>query len=111
MFVSYEERTITPKYDPLDPDIPLEASLLSFDNEQDRRAYKRLVEDNSVRKSINFTNVRKVKTNPEAKNHIYDIENLGLTFAYSKATQSNVYRAEYINNPACCGRLGGMFDV
>jgi len=97
MFVSYEERTITPKYDPLDPDIPLEASLLSFENEKDRKEYKNLVEDNLVRKSINFTNVRKVKTNPEAKNHIYDIENLGLTFAYSKSTQSNVYRAEYVN--------------
>jgi len=97
MFVSYEERTITPKFDPLDPDIPLEASLLSFDDEQDRKAYKQLVEDNFVRKSINFTNVRKVKTNPEAKNHVYDIENFGITFAYSKATQSNIYRAEYIN--------------
>jgi cell surface protein SprA len=97
MFVSYEERTITPKWDPLDPDIPLEASLLSIENEEDRKNYKNIVEDNAVRKSINFTNVRKVKTNPEAKNRFYDIENFGLTFAYSKASQSNVYRAEYIN--------------
>ncbi len=97
MFVSYEERTITPRYDPLDPDIPLEASLLSFDEEEDRENYRNLVQDNMVRKSINFTNVRKVKTNPEAKKHIYDVENLSFTYAYSRTDQANVYRAQYIN--------------
>lgn len=97
LYASYEERNITPKYDPLDPDIPLDASLLSIKDEEDRKNYKKIVEDNMTRKSLNFTNVRKVKTNPEAKSHIYDIENLAFTFAYSETNQSNVYRQQYVN--------------
>ncbi len=97
VFVSWEERTITPQFDPLDPDIPLEASLLSFRNEENRQEYRSLVEDRITRRSINFTNVRKVKTKEDAKKHIYDIENFAFTFAYSEAEQSNVYRAQYVN--------------
>ena len=97
MFVSYEDRKITPRFDPLDPDIPLEASLLGYDDETERDAYKKIVTDRTQRKSLNFSNVRKVKVKEDARKHIYDIENFSLTFAYSEAVQTNVYRAEYLN--------------
>ncbi|NJN26053.1 MAG: cell surface protein SprA [Cyclobacteriaceae bacterium] len=95
MFVSYENRKITPKYDPLDPDIPLKSSLAAIEDLDERREYKKITQDRLERKSINFTNVRKVKTNEESKSHIYDIENFSLTYAYAEAKQTNVNIESY----------------
>ncbi|MEQ8546894.1 MAG: cell surface protein SprA [Cyclobacteriaceae bacterium] len=90
MFVSYEKSRSTPQFDPLDPDTPLEASLQSFDTDAERDAYARIVEDRSTRRSINFTNVRKEKVKEDAKSHIYDVENLAFSYAYSDVVTSNV---------------------
>jgi cell surface protein SprA len=96
MFVSYENRKITPHFDPLDPDIPLESALNAIEDPQERQDYKKLAQDRTERRSINFTNVRKVKTKEGAKSHIYDIENLSVTYAYADATQSNVNTESYV---------------
>ncbi len=97
MYVSYEHSKMTPKWDPLDPDIPLEASLQSFDTEAERDAYRKKVEDNTFRRSISFNNVRKVKVKEDAVPHLYDIENWAFSYAYSEITRSNVNLANYIN--------------
>ncbi len=89
MFISYENTTINPNYDPANPDLRLEAALKSFNSDAERDAYLKKIQDQSVRRSLNFTNVRKVKTNKDAKSHIYDIENFAFTYAYSEATQTN----------------------
>lgn len=90
MFVSYEKSTSTPQFDPLDPDTPLEASLEIFNTSEEKKNYKRLVEERSTRRSINFTNVRKEKVNPEAKQHFFDVENLGFSYSFNEAVSSNV---------------------
>ena len=95
MYVSYQNRKITPNFDPLDPDIPLESALQAIEDPQERKEYKKITQDRLERRSINFTNVRKVKTKEGARSHIYDIENLSLTYAYSDATQSNVNTESY----------------
>ncbi len=89
MFVSYENSRVTPQFDPLDPDVPLEASLEAFDTEEERNRYRKIVEDRTERRSINFTNVRKQKVNPDANNHFFDIENLAFSYAYSDVITSN----------------------
>ena len=114
MLVSYENTTINPKYDPANPDMRLEAALKSFSTEKEREAYKRLIRDRTVRRSINFTNVRKVKVNPESKSRIYDIENLAFNYSYSEATRRSftieesvqrIYKggAAYSFSPAATG--------
>lgn len=95
MYVSYQSSTITPEYDPLDPDVPLEASLAAIDDPEKRAEYEDMVIDETVRRSINFTNVRKIKTREDAKSRIYDIENFSLSYAYSDVTQSNYQTASY----------------
>jgi cell surface protein SprA len=102
MYVSYEKTTITPKYDPANPDIKLDAALLSLpaentgdENEYTRDEYLDIVTDQTTRKSINFTNVRKVKLNPEAKKHIWDIENFAFTYAYSEVLRTNFNLEHY----------------
>lgn len=89
MFISYENTTINPNFDPANPDLRLQAALLSFTTDAERDAYRQLIQDRSIRRSLNFANVRKVKVNKDAKPHIYDIENFSFTYAYSEATQTN----------------------
>ena len=89
MFISYENTTMNPNFDPANPDLRLAAALLSFNSDGERDAYLKIIQDQSVRRSLNFANVRKVKTNKDAKAHIYDFENFSFTYAYSEATQTN----------------------
>lgn len=95
MFVSYEKSLIKPKFDPLNPDTKMSATLLSLDNE-DRARYAELVKDRTTRKSINFTNVRKEKVNPDAKSNIYDIENFTFNYSYSEINTTNINTESYI---------------
>jgi cell surface protein SprA len=89
MFISYENTTINPNFDPANPDLRLAASLKAFNTDAEREAYLKIIRDESVRRSLNFTNVRKVKVNKDAKTHIYDIENFAFSYSFSEATQTN----------------------
>lgn len=95
MYVSSEKTIATPKFDPLDQDLPLQSAILSFGSLEEQEDYKRKVQDRTTRKAINFSNVRKDKVNPEAKSHIYDIENFSFNYAYSESLTSGVNTAEF----------------
>ena len=103
MFVGIERSRSTPQFDPLDPDTPLEASLESLNSEEERARYRKLVEDRTERRSINFTNVHKEKVNPEAKKHIYDIENLSFSYAFSESESSNINTAQLLQRTVSGG--------
>ncbi|MFM7487150.1 MAG: cell surface protein SprA, partial [Cytophagales bacterium] len=89
MFFSYESTIINPNFDPANPDVRLAAALKSFNTDAERDNYLRLIQDRSYLRSVNFTNVRKVKVKKEAKQHIYDFENFSFTYAYREQTQTN----------------------
>ena len=96
MFASYQKSMITPQFDPRDPDITLENSLASISDEGERDRYKRIAQDNTTRRSLNFTNVRKVKVDPEAKSRVYDIENLSFTYAFSDIVRHSYQTESYL---------------
>ena len=96
MYASYEKTNISPNWDPASPDLTVAESLVLIDDDEERGNYELQVQDNTVRRSINFTNVQKIKTNPEAKKHIYDIENFSFTYAYSDVTRRNYSISEYL---------------
>ncbi len=99
MFIGYERERVRPRFNPLDPDVPLEQSIDSrFANRPagDERAYRQIVEDNTIRRGINFSNVQKVRLNPDAKVHFWDIENLSLSYAYSDEVRTNVTTDQYL---------------
>jgi cell surface protein SprA len=89
MFLGYQNTTIKPNYDPANPDLRLDAALKSFNTEEERKDYVSIIRDQETRKSLNFINVRKVKTKPDAVSHIWDIENFAFSYAYSEAQRSN----------------------
>lgn len=90
LYVSSSTSIITPKYDPLDKDIPLSASINSFDTKAQREEYKRLTEERMESKSISLNNVRKERTNPNSRVDFWDIENFSTGFSYSERASSNV---------------------
>jgi len=89
MFISYEKTTINPNFDPANPDTRIEAMEKSFTSTKERDDYLAIIQDNAIRRSLNFTNVRKTKVKPNAVSHIYDFENFSFTYAYSEATRTN----------------------
>mgnify|MGYP003708543117 CR=1 FL=1 len=95
LYVNYDNRRISPHFNPLDPDTPLSTSLDNLDNSEERERYRLLVQDNTIRRGINLSNVRKVKTKQGAKNHFYDFENLAFTYAFSDLTRTNILTEMY----------------
>ena len=89
MFISYEKTTINPNFDPANPDMRIAATDKSFNSDEERAAYHKLIQDNAIRRSLNFTNVRKTKVKKDARSNLYDIENFSFTYAFSEATRTN----------------------
>ena len=99
MFVGYERERIKPRFNPLDPDVPLEMSIESRfarRTESEADEYRKIVEDNTTRRSINFTNVQKIKQNPQAKSHLWDLSNFTFNYSYSDVTRTNMATAIYL---------------
>lgn len=109
MYFSYGESFVNPEYNPLDPDVLLNKALDAAPNPEIRDSLQKQVQDYSQRKSINFTNVRKTKTAPDAKSKIYDVENLNFTYVYNELYQRN-YNIEYSLARTTSGALAYNFN-
>jgi cell surface protein SprA len=93
MYIGYGASISVPQYNPLDPDVKLKDYLGQLSSRA-RDSVSKITTDYTERKSINFTNVRKVKLSP-SKPHFYDIENLNFTYAFSESFRSNVNIQNY----------------
>jgi len=93
MFIGYENTVAKPLYDPANPDLRLD-NVLQFLGEEERKEYLAVVRDQRVSRSLNFINVRKEKVNPEARSHLWDVENLSFSYSYNENTHSNFNLAE-----------------
>ncbi len=91
MFLGYSETFITPQFNPLDPDILL-APLLKDPNmsKAARDSLKWATQDYTLRRSLNFTNVKKGKGKNSKKSHIYDISNFAVSYSFSEIFRRNV---------------------
>lgn len=98
MYVGVSEIHTTPQYAPLDPDIFMKDYLNALPDSL-RKAAASAAKNLTVRRSINFTNVRKEKGTGKTKSHIYDVENLSLTYAYSEIYMRDINVArDYTKN-------------
>lgn len=94
MFVSYEQSIRTPFYDPANPDLPLDATIATFETEAEQSTYKRITQDRATRRSINFTNIR-LSPKEEPKTGLFRLENFALTYAYSDIASTGWELATY----------------
>ena len=98
MFISMERERVTPQYDPRNEDIPLDATLDAIElaeGAEARADYLNIVSGQRTQRSLNFTNVRKVKTNEEAKSHFYDLSNFTFSYLYSEEVASSFEIADF----------------
>lgn len=97
MYFGYSEAFIKPRFNPLDPDINLNEVLKDENLSQSRRdSLRTITVDYTRRKSLNFTNVRKEKGKNSPKPHIYDIENVALSYSYTEINHRDI-NIEYNN--------------
>ncbi|MGV3507809.1 MAG: cell surface protein SprA [Sphingobacteriaceae bacterium] len=83
MFFNISTQKSTPQFDPRSQDLELETSLEGL-SRTERRDINNIVNDVTNRRSINFTNVRKIKTDPQSKARLWDIENWSANYAYTE---------------------------
>ena len=91
VLVQAGRQTITPQYDPLDPDTKLEQSLQKFQNNPGAAAaYKNLVVDRTTTRSISVLNVRKDRAPTQTKQHPWDIENVAVSYAITERLHTDI---------------------
>ncbi|RYE19809.1 MAG: cell surface protein SprA, partial [Sphingobacteriales bacterium] len=83
-YVNVSTQKGTPQYDPASGDIELKDRLAAAESEKERNDIKNVAEDYTIRKSFNLTNVHKTKTDPAAESHVWDVENLSASYAYTE---------------------------
>ena len=84
VYAQYSNSVSTPQYDPYDLDIPLDEKLSNETDKVKRDSIRRQAEDATEIKSLNFTNVRKTRTNNQKTPMPWNIENFSLTYAYTE---------------------------
>lgn len=105
----YAVTSITPEYNPLDPDVILEEDLDTYVEKQKRDSVRRLVVDHTTRQNINLMNVRKNRSGTGKKQRVYDVENFDVSFAYSQDKHRDI-DFEYDNQDQYRGGLGYNFN-
>ena len=87
MHVGYGESFSNPQYNPLDPDVTMRETLRNATSDE-RDSIKRLVQDYTRRRSINFTNVKidKQSENP----HFWNISNFAVSYSFSEQYSRNI---------------------
>ncbi|MEI6766752.1 MAG: cell surface protein SprA [Bacteroidota bacterium] len=104
----YSEMINTPQYNPLNPDVLYKDELSTYPSAAEKDSIRKLTQDYTRRQSLNFMNVRKVKTGG-SKSHIYDIENFDVSYAYTELMHRNV-DVEYDTKKTHRGGLGYNFS-
>ncbi|MBP7496509.1 MAG: cell surface protein SprA, partial [Bacteroidales bacterium] len=90
MHFDYGKVIKNPEFNPLNPDVKFKEDLETYKTQKEKDSIKSNAQDYTMRKNINFSNIKKVKTGTSAKPHIYDIENLDLTLAYSETYHRDI---------------------
>lgn len=93
---SIGEETITPEYDPYNQDIKLEQLIDVTESQAEKDNIKNRAIDYTKRQSINFIGVKKERGEKQ-KQHVYDPENLTLSYSYNKEQRHNYEIENYID--------------
>ena len=72
-----------PKYNPLDPDVLTKDAMESYQTQEEKKEFKKSIQDYTLRQNVNLMNVRKERTNSEKTPQFWDIENFNVSYAYS----------------------------
>lgn len=88
MYASYTADIEEPLFSPLAPDIEFKDYLEGWDTKSERDSVRKITTDRVIRKSLNFTNVRKERTG-DAKPTPIDISNFSVSYAQTGENHTN----------------------
>lgn len=81
---SYAQTIEDPKYNPIDNDV-------EFSKSPNREQLKKVARTYTQQRSVGVMNMHKERTNPDKKQHFYDVENLALTAVYNDDFYRDIY--------------------
>jgi cell surface protein SprA len=88
VYTGLSKITSTPEYDPYDLDIRLKDKLKYTPTKEDKDSIRTNAQDITTIKTLNFTNVRKLKTDGKQPK-IWSITNLDFNYSYIETQQHN----------------------
>lgn len=99
VYLGFSEVKRNPQYNPLDPDIPLQAALDNAASRDERDSILFAAQDYNRRKSINFTNVRLEPGSPNTRREpkIYSISNWSLSYSFNETFARNIKTESNLN--------------
>jgi cell surface protein SprA len=106
--LDHNKTTITPEYNPLDPDVKLKRSLQDLDS-RGKDSLNALARDVTTQTNFNVTNMRKNRVGSK-KPHFWDVENFNASYAYTSQEQSNP-DMEYNNQKSHRGGIGYTYTT
>lgn len=98
VYANFSTAVSTPQYDPYEYDIKVKDKLAAVDADPTLTTTEKKIKKDEIKdqsrninniKSVNISNMRKVKTNSERPARVYDIENFDVTYAYSEIERSS----------------------
>lgn len=98
VYTQFSQSISTPQFDPYELDVELKDkfSVIDADANLSKSRKKELIDsvkyvaqDVTTIKSINVTNLQKVRTNPDKQPRIYDVENFNFTYAFIQTDRRN----------------------
>ena len=104
----HNNTTITPEYNPLDPDVKLSRSLEDLDS-RGKDSLNALARDVTTQTNFNITNMRKNRVG-QKKPHFWDVENLNASYAYTNQEQSTP-DMEYNRQKSYRGGIGYTYST
>ncbi|MFD2284810.1 cell surface protein SprA [Pedobacter petrophilus] len=97
MFVNYSKQVSTPQYNPRTPDIELK-NALDRSTKEEKDSILNFAQDYTVRRGINFTNVRKERINNSKPVRLWDIENFAASYAFTQYDHRDFINQSSIQN-------------
>ncbi len=88
LYLGYSEGFINPKYNPLDPDVPLRDALDAAQTRRERDSIRDIAQDYTRRRSLNFTNVQFARDTDKPR--FYNISNWSLNYSFSEMYGRNI---------------------
>ena len=106
--IDHNNTTLTPEYNPLDPDVKLSRSLQDLDS-RGRDSLNSLSRDVTTQTNFNITNLHKNRVGSK-KPHFWDVENFNASYAYTNQEQSNP-DMEYNTQKSYRGGIGYSYNT
>lgn len=109
VYASYSEAVITPEYNPLDPDVLLKDALNNV-GKQARDSIARITTDYTMRRSLNFTNVKITPSANKKSVMPWSVSNWSVNYGYNQLFSRNI-NTEYNVYNTYRGGLNYIYNV